>query len=526
MKHTNPDRALLLYLFLFFVSLYLLTSSGGAVYDSDQSMVRYETTRAIVERFDLSVPGQGIRGIDGRDYSWYGIGQPLMAIPFYAAGKFTGFPQAAVSIMNELFSAGTVVLIFLFCLSLGYSRRASCLVAIFYGLGTMAWPLSKQPFDHPVEAFCVLSSVYFMYRYTASEKLSGLVLSSFGAGLAFTIRYVPCLIVPPLLTQIIIHHARKSHLRSATGAIVRDILLFSLAFSPFLCLSLWYNQYRFGSPFETGSSLIATRAGIDLFGSSTFLRGLSGFLISPGKGLFYYSPVALLFFFSLKPFIRRSRSVAACFILIIVSYLLFLSNYMFWHGDWAWGPRYLLAITPFLIIPIAELFDSAAWYRKKMMRTAAWSLFLISLIIQLAAVSVFFQKYFVSLRYKEKVRFVVAHGDGILPTVVPPSEIYFDWRRSPVLYQFTFLGETLLNKKNFDYSKLPGHTFPSQIKADPDLKVFDFWWAYQYVLRKTYFGLAVAAILFSLVVYAGVRLLQECKKNPERTVNTADFSVS
>jgi hypothetical protein len=81
--------------------------------------------------------------------------------------------------------------------------------------------------------------------------------------------------------------------------------LFALAFLPFLGLSFWYNFYRFGSIFETGFSLIARRLGLDFFAGTPFLTGLGGFLISPGKGFFYYSPVAILFFFSISLFKRH-----------------------------------------------------------------------------------------------------------------------------------------------------------------------------------------------------------------------------
>ena len=64
------------------------------------------------------------------------------------------------------------------------------------------------------------------------------------------------------------------------------MFLFSIVFLPFVCLNLWYNYYRFGSVFETGYSLIAMKTGLDFFSGTPLLTGLSGLLISPGKGLF------------------------------------------------------------------------------------------------------------------------------------------------------------------------------------------------------------------------------------------------
>lgn len=147
-------------LFVFFLSIYLLTASGNIT--SDAGELRIEVARSIVEKFDLNVPeGRGIKGIDGRDYSWVGIGSALLAVPFYISAKIIGTQlEISISIMNQIIGAATAVVVFLFVLSLGYSKKASLLTSIFYGLGTMAWPMAKQSFDHPVETFFILLSVF------------------------------------------------------------------------------------------------------------------------------------------------------------------------------------------------------------------------------------------------------------------------------------------------------------------------------------------------------------------------------
>ena len=122
------------YIFIFLISIYLLTSSDTTMYGD--AVAKYEVTKSLVERFDISIPdGFGIKGIDGKDYSWYGIGYSVISIPFYIIGKYTGSPEGAVSMVNLLFGAMTAVLVFLFCSRFGYSDRSSFLITIFYGLG-------------------------------------------------------------------------------------------------------------------------------------------------------------------------------------------------------------------------------------------------------------------------------------------------------------------------------------------------------------------------------------------------------
>lgn len=505
----NTNRLVVFNLFIFFFSIYFLTASLINFYNTDASQLRIEVARSIVERFDLSIPdGYGVKGADGKDYSWFGIGSALMSVPFYITAKLIGIPpEGLVSKINQLVSAATVVLVFLFSLTLGFSRRASLSTSFFYGLGTMAWPLAKQPFDHNFETFFVLLSVYYMYRHVINKKDSYLFLSSIFLGIAFITRLTSILVLLPLYILIIFYYLKKYNFKDTLRLVARNIALFSITFLPFVCLILWYNYYRFGSVFETGYSLIAARTGLDFFTGTSLLTGLNGFLASPGKGFFYYSPVAVFFFFSIKPFMRRHPGPAACFICIIISYLVFLSKNIYWHGDWAWGPRYLFVITPFLMIPIAELFDSIIWPKKALLRKVVYSIFTVSLLIQLAAVSVAFQKYFFDLRYEKKVQFTVVHGDGVQPIVEPPPETYFDWHKSPILAHFRFVHEIAGKIKEYRYTEPPKNSvLVEKIKVQPWINVFDFWWLYKYFLEGSFWGFIAAIFLFLLAVFSASRL--------------------
>ena len=495
-------------LFIFFISVYLLTASVVNSYHIDAAELLIQAARSLIERFDLSLPeGVGMRGADGRYYSWLGIGFALLAVPFYTIGELVGSPEIAVSIMNQIFGASTVVLIFLFSISLGYSRRASILVSVLYGLATIAWPLSKQPFDHVMETFFVLLSVYFMHWYILNKKVLLLLLSGVSLGVAFITRITSILVIPPLLIMVTVYYVKRHDFKTTARLITRDILLFSLAFLPFVVLNLWYNHYRFGSFFETGYSYIAMRMGIDFFTGTSLLTGLGGFLISPGKGFFFYSPVAVLFFFGIKSFLKRHLELSLCFICTMLTYLFFLSKNIYWHGDWAWGPRYLLVITPVLIIPIAELFDSDAWLKNSAVRAIVCSIFVVSVIIQLAAISVDFNKYFLNLRIDKKVEFTIAHSDGVQPIIEPPIETYFDWQRSPIFAQFVFIRDIAEGMKHYKYSKHPDNAMNNEkFRVDPVLNVFDFWWLYKYFGENSYAGFAVAFTLLLIAILCASRL--------------------
>jgi 4-amino-4-deoxy-L-arabinose transferase-like glycosyltransferase len=452
--------------------------------------------RSIVERFDLSVPaGMGVRGADGRDYSWFGIGSVILVVPLHITGKLIGVPpENLFIIMNPLVGAATAVLVFLFSFSLGYSRRASLYASIIYGLGTMAWYYSKDPGDHAIETFIVLLSIYFMYRYAIDKKVSHLLLSALSLGFALTVRPTTILAIPPLFILMIFCHLKKSDFKTTATLVIKNVILFSIALLPFVALNLWYNYCRFGSVFETGYTLMAAQWGVEFFAGTSLLTGLQGLLLSPGKGFFYYSPVAVLFFFSIRSFSKKHPVTALCFISIMIFYLLFYSTYTYWHGDWAWGPRFIFILTPFLIIPIAALFDSAMWQTKKTKKMFIYAIFAVSLVVQLAAVSVNHNRYFSYLQIEEEVKFVVADGNGVPALKEPPPEIYFDWSRSPILAQAKFVHEMIGDLKNYWYTESP-------------MNPFDFWWLYEYLVKGTYSGfIAVPTLLLLLILCSASRL--------------------
>jgi hypothetical protein len=112
---------------------------------------------------------------------------------------------------------------------------------------------------------------------------------------------------------------------------------------PGLALVLWFNQVRFGSPFTFFQATVL--GNLDQLASPWFSRahfeGMAGLLVSPGKGLLWYAPPLLGVAAAVPQLWRRHRaSVAALGVQLVVSLLVF-GAFRYWHGDWAWGPRYV-----------------------------------------------------------------------------------------------------------------------------------------------------------------------------------------
>jgi hypothetical protein len=341
------------------------------------------------------------------------------------------------------------------------------------------------------------------------KRSISLFISAFSLGYAFITRPTAILVLPALFVLLFFDRPAPSSFKEKAGSATRNIALFMIAFLPFILLTLWYNNYRFGSFFESGYGLIAARTGIDFFSGTPLLVGLKGFLVSPGKGFFYYSPIAVLSFFVAKSFYRRHPGPAVCFVCIMASYLLFLSKNIYWHGDIAWGPRYILAITPFFIIPLAELFGSPTWTQKQLMRKVTYAVLALSVIIQLAAVSISPDRYFLHLHNEQKIKFTAVAGEGAPSIVEPPPDIYFDWGKSPIVAQFRFVWDA----SQLAFARNKSALIDEKLKLSPKAYSFDYWWYCNYVQKGTYDSIGIAILLVIIVIYTSFILYKAMSDN-------------
>jgi hypothetical protein len=155
----------------------------------------------------------------------------------------------------------------------------------------------------------------------------------------------------------------------------------ALGFVPGAVALGWYGWVRWGSPFATGYEGVTHG-----FWNENPLTGLWGFLLSPGKSVFLFSPPLLLALFGLPRFLRRHREIGWALALTVLPIVLIYSRYLYWSADWSWGPRYLVFALPALLLPAAELFvpiDSPAEPRRRRLKIAVWAALLGGAAVQI-----------------------------------------------------------------------------------------------------------------------------------------------
>ncbi len=133
-----------------------------------------------------------------------------------------------------------------------------------------------------------------------------------------------------------------------------------------------YNQIAFGNPLVTGYAPTTSifpgmhRHGSGLAASYSHivplpkLQALWGMSLSPYRGMFFLSPFLLLAFPGFWLWARRGGREWILFLGIVILHFIAISAFPGWHGGWAVGPRYLIAMLPFIAFPIIFILDFAA----------------------------------------------------------------------------------------------------------------------------------------------------------------------
>jgi len=200
--------------------------------------------------------------------------------------------------------------------------------------------------------FCIFAAFYFLFRFNKEDDIRYLLLAGFFAGYSYVSRYASLLTLPFFVFYLIGSRWKEKK------TIVKNLAIFSIPLFLILFIQMYWNFYRFGSPFNLGFN--------KLFLSSKFLIPYSTcFLFSLSRSIFVFSPPLILGLLGLKKFFKEHKfefiSIAGISLVFLIFYSLF--GYGISGTGSAWGPRYLVPITPFLLLPVCLFIDGSYWKR-------------------------------------------------------------------------------------------------------------------------------------------------------------------
>ena len=436
--------------------------------------------------------GYGLWGRDGRYYTWFGIGWSLFAAPFCLIGKVIaqlipykpeGFiSQVSVMFLNPFLTACTGVLLYRLARRF-YPIKVSLGIAFIYGIGTIAWYYSKSAASEPLVVFLLLLAINLIEE----DKL---ILSGSAMGIMLLTKQTSIFLVAPLVVWVF---ARQFPNKRWFQKII--LLIIPLATGQLLVFV--YNAYRFGNPFEYGYRGIAW--------DTPILTGLYGQLLSPGKGLLIFMPVLLLGILGCPAFWRQHRVWASLFLGLVFAFLIPHALYNYWEGGGGWGPRLLLPIIPFILLPAGMIMQKSSSRAYRQLTVAF--LVVISVVIQLLGVSANWARYLQSVYERSS----------------SPAEYYdrviFNWAYSPIFGQFQSLREvisilrkhssldSLLELVNQSIRTTPAGDWPIRAVNLLSMNLPDSWFFYLYFLGVPIIYLAIIAALLVLSGFATWKVL-------------------
>lgn len=213
------------------------------------------------------------------------------------------------------------------------SERKAAAVVLVGALGTGWWAYSTTLYSH-VFAGGLLFLGFLLLRADRWPVLAGVL-----CGTAFMCDFVVILAVP-VLGLFALKRSRRAALLWLAGLL------------PPLALWMLYNNACFGGPLQLGflahaDPRYAAAYGGGWLGMQVPEPGaLLGLTFSAARGLFFFTPALLLAFAGWR---KNWVSTSVC--LAIFAFALTTVD---WRAGWAYGPRYLVPMIPFLLVGVAS----------------------------------------------------------------------------------------------------------------------------------------------------------------------------
>lgn len=342
-------------------------------------------------------------------FSAYPIGGPLLVSPLYFPAAFLGLREwdteslVVLARITEKFAASVVAALSAVLLLLLLERITSThwawVLTLVYALATETWSISSQAlWQHGPGNLAIIGSFLCLELWSENRaRARWLWLCGVCIAIAFAARPTSLVLVPALAVALLFARATLwDQIRMLTAPVVGGLLLAGYN---------WYVFDRLSGGYAVG-----------LLRGSVF-EGLAGIFVSPGRGLLFYTPIAIFALAAFAPAASGLRQkhtalfAAAIAFIIVDSYSLGVA--VIWWGGYCWGPRMLTELAPPLVVLMALGVPAIdrPWPRRVFATLALYSMLT-------QAVGVFF--------------YPNGHWDGLPDPVDDVHGRLWDWRDNPI----------------------------------------------------------------------------------------------
>ncbi len=277
-------------------------------------------------------------------------GQAITSPDVLQANLRQGMALAFISLFASAIPSAILGMV-VFLMAARFARKDSYafILALAYGLGTMAFPYSSVLYQHQLSSFGTFVGFFLLWR-VIYEKADLRWL--WVVGFLFSFVVITEYPLVPMLAIIFIWAAWKMPNRMALYRLI-------LAGIPLGLVFMAYNYIAFHSPIPVGYQYSTNWQNEHDIGFMSLtipsLDNIYGLTFSPIRGIFLLSPFLLLAFWGFYYMWQERKDlhdVTIVFVLVVFAFFFYNSSSAMWWGGFTVGPRYLVPMLPFLCLPI------------------------------------------------------------------------------------------------------------------------------------------------------------------------------
>ncbi len=398
--------SLQVWVFLSFLVFYIGVTRGH-FWTTDEIEV-YQQTESLAERGNLAVAPvftNTVTGRDGRTYAPYGAGQSVLSVPLYELGRAVHVGLNAIGAQSwvDTFAGQTIGQpgkywsgqIEIFFVNLFNAFAGAALMAVFFSfscrLGAKpAWALPATAIlgiashlagfttgylQHIAEGLFPLWAFYQLHEDRLTPSSRSRLLAGASVCIMLLVRPSTVVFLPTLALYLVWNAWQRRG--KQTAEVIRETLPFiGWGVAGFLTVCA-VNYWKLGEFSFEGSY-----AHINPL-NTPWTVGLYGFLYTPGESVFLFSPMLILAPWWFSRFQRENRAETTAILVMSVTYLLVFSKAYPWHGQWSFGPRYLAATLPLLLLPLG------GWIQTMRRERRIWLTPLLAVSLLVSALHIF-----------------------------------------------------------------------------------------------------------------------------------------
>lgn len=360
----NRNREVIIISIIFVICLFVYLANGRTMGSGDtvpNSILAFNLLENHTLNFDnlrgtyLETYAGGyffIESIKGELTSRYPIGTAIITFPFYLTFylylkianipvDLTSFDFEAYRLLFEKLAATmttSIAVVFFYLTSrLKFTRKIALISTLIYAFATSSWSISSQAmWQHAALNLALIVTVYCFLkadREADKKQIILLILAGFFAGLMPGIRPTAALFTMSAIAYSLLIFRAKS-LWFGCGLIS-------------IFISIVWNWYNFGNLIGGYSKIVNAPYILDL---EYFINTGLALLISPSRGILFFSPIIILAFFgAYKLFKARTNKDEKLIGLMTIAAIFTFINYSLffqWSGGHCYGPRFLTDILP------------------------------------------------------------------------------------------------------------------------------------------------------------------------------------